>query len=79
MNSTTIVETNYGLVQGVITISLLNNVFHSYLGIPYAKPPIGDLRFKVGSLKNKSSCSYDTNFCEGSSVAGTMARDTECD
>ncbi|KAG4073461.1 hypothetical protein HA402_000685 [Bradysia odoriphaga] len=50
MNSSTIVETNYGVVQGVLTLSLLSNVFYSYLGIPYAKPPIGVLRFKDPQL-----------------------------
>lgn len=26
---------------------LLNNPYISFLGVPYAKPPIDDLRFKV--------------------------------
>lgn len=46
-NSNATVQTNYGLIKGVLTLSLLNNVFYSFNGVPYAKPPLGDLRFKV--------------------------------
>lgn len=41
-----------GTLKGKEQISEKGNVFHSYSGIPYAKPPIGDLRFKV--IGNKS-------------------------
>ncbi|XP_055308597.1 esterase B1-like [Sitodiplosis mosellana] len=43
-----IVETLDGKVRGIQKLTLLNNVtFHSFKGIPYAKQPIGDLRFKA--------------------------------
>lgn len=42
------VETLNGLVRGVQNKTLLKGVsFYAFKGIPYAKPPIGDLRFKV--------------------------------
>lgn len=61
MNSTTIVATNYGLVQGVATLSLLNDVFFKFMGIPYAKPPVDALRFKV-SVYNSFSFRTQTQF-----------------
>ncbi|XP_055310975.1 juvenile hormone esterase-like [Sitodiplosis mosellana] len=43
-----IVETLDGQVRGVQKLTLLKEIpFYSFKGIPYAKPPIGDLRFKV--------------------------------
>lgn len=43
-----IIETNNGLVRGRRNETLLNKVsYYSFKGIPYAKPPIGHLRFKV--------------------------------
>lgn len=42
-----IVETTYGPVFGSKRTSILGDDFYSFRGIPYAKPPLGDLRFKV--------------------------------
>lgn len=43
-----IVETNDGKIRGKQSNSLLKNIpFYAFKGIPYAKPPIGDLRFEV--------------------------------
>ncbi|XP_055883813.1 putative inactive carboxylesterase 4 isoform X1 [Biomphalaria glabrata] len=43
--STTIVETPLGPVQGLIEIAVNNQSYLSFRGIPYAKPPVGKLRF----------------------------------
>lgn len=43
-----IVETDSGPIRGVRNTTLLNGaIFYAFKGIPYAKAPIGDLRFKV--------------------------------
>lgn len=42
------VETKSGRVRGIRKESLLKKVgFYAFKSIPYAKPPIGELRFKV--------------------------------
>ncbi|XP_069678272.1 juvenile hormone esterase-like isoform X2 [Periplaneta americana] len=42
-----IVLTSHGPVRGTILISSRSNrPFFAFMGIPYAKPPVGDLRFK---------------------------------
>lgn len=42
-----IVLTSYGPVRGRKRTSVNQVDFYSFQGIPYAKPPIGELRFKV--------------------------------
>lgn len=43
-----VVETVNGHIRGTRNTTLLKNVaFYSFKGIPYAKPPVGELRFKV--------------------------------
>lgn len=46
-NQDLIVDTNYGQVLGTTDISRNGREFFSFLGIPYAKPPIGNLRYAV--------------------------------
>ena len=42
------VQTKYGLVRGKIATTIVENrEFYEFLGIPFAKPPNGNLRFKV--------------------------------
>ncbi|MFX1396377.1 MAG: carboxylesterase/lipase family protein [Promethearchaeota archaeon] len=42
-SSALVVQTNFGAVQG----TQLNSNTYAWLGIPYAKPPVGDLRWKA--------------------------------
>lgn len=50
-----IIETKSGKVRGMKRTTLFRKMdFYSYKGIPYAKPPTGDLRFKV----NNRQCSF---------------------
>lgn len=37
-----------GIIKGQILKSRDGRPYYSYTGVPYAKPPIGELRFKVG-------------------------------
>ena len=41
------IQTKFGLLQGKWMKSSKQGFIDAYLGIPYAKPPINDLRFKV--------------------------------
>lgn len=42
----TVIDTTYGPVQGVKRISPYGEQYHSFEGIPFAKPPKGRLRFR---------------------------------
>lgn len=44
----TVVETQYGKVRGVTKTSVYDTNYVAFHGIPYARPPVGELRFKVG-------------------------------
>jgi len=46
-----IVTTRSGSLQGVISRSRDGREFFKYLGIPYAQPPIGPLRFAVSQIE----------------------------
>lgn len=42
------VEIKNGAVRGIMNKTILNQKdFYSFRGIPFAKPPLGELRFKV--------------------------------
>jgi carboxylesterase type B len=42
-----IVSVEQGKLKGKISTNIRHGKFYSFQGIPYAKPPIGELRFKV--------------------------------
>lgn len=51
-----VVETNNGQVRGLRKTTLLKNItFYSFKGIPYAKPPVDELRFKVNICSSVNS------------------------
>jgi len=55
------VNTSSGLVQGN-TVTILNRTINQFLGIPFAEPPVGRLRFaKPLPLKNPSKVSILRN------------------
>ncbi|KAJ8717128.1 hypothetical protein PYW08_005527 [Mythimna loreyi] len=51
INADFIVETTLGKIAGVEVKSILKDEkYYSFMGIPYAKPPVGDLRFLAPQL-----------------------------
>lgn len=42
-----IIRIKQGEIQGIVEIDWKGGEFSSFLSIPYAKPPVGPLRFKV--------------------------------
>lgn len=46
-NESVIVETEYGKVRGLKRMSLYDVPYFSFEGIPYAQPPVGELRFRA--------------------------------
>lgn len=50
-----IINIDQGCLKGKTGQDYNGRRYHSFLGIPYAKPPIGELRFKVG---NFIKCQY---------------------
>ncbi|XP_053969299.1 esterase B1 [Anastrepha ludens] len=46
-DETSVVETEYGKVEGVKRLTLYDIPYYSFEGIPYAQPPVGELRFRA--------------------------------
>lgn len=50
------INTTYGRIRGQQNRTTLDNkAFYSFRGIPYAKPPVGNLRFKVINYSNSQN------------------------
>ncbi|XP_060530356.1 carboxylic ester hydrolase-like [Cylas formicarius] len=74
-----VVTTRQGDVRGVTnTTQLRNRTYHAFRGIPYAQPPIGDLRFRaprkarpwvkpLDAAEDKSECTQS----DGAAVVGS--------
>jgi carboxylesterase type B len=43
-----------GQVRGSKMVSVSGKMFYAFRGIPYAQPPVGDLRFRVRLKKTNS-------------------------
>lgn len=55
-----IVEVEQGKLKGKVCKTSNNSEFFAFKGVPYAKPPVGDLRFSVSTLTThiKVLCYY---------------------
>ena len=47
-----IVNTKYGPVEGISVPIHTGQFIDTFMAVPYARPPIGDLRFMVSILNN---------------------------
>ncbi|XP_054009206.1 acetylcholinesterase-like, partial [Hylaeus anthracinus] len=81
-NLTQVVHTDKGPVQGFVTTTAIYNVpYSAFLGIPYAKPPVGDLRFKdpveINPWTNVYNATDDLNSCP-QLLEGTYSGSEDC-
>lgn len=44
-------DTTQGRIRGTKQVSRIGKSFYQFRGIPYAEPPLGDLRFEVSKKK----------------------------
>lgn len=54
-----------GRVAGATETSTKGREFHAYYGVPFARPPLGELRLKVGKEGRSQRCldTEDGNVC----------------
>lgn len=75
------VKVNEGVLEGEIVEGSLGGTFYSFKGIPYAKPPVGNLRFKapqppvpwdgIRNAKEHGPVCYQFNLFTGAIVEGS--------
>ncbi|XP_060523457.1 juvenile hormone esterase-like [Cylas formicarius] len=69
MSAQILVDTENGKVRGKTLTSPSNKTFYAFQGIPYAVPPIGDLRFQATTASGKWDGIFDATK-EGKSCIG---------
>lgn len=73
----TVVRVKQGELRGIIEETDYGDQYLAFRGIPYAKPPIGPLRFKVNSFKNDNHDYHEWNlYCYIKSVNSIIIRET---
>lgn len=77
-----IVDIEQGSVDGTLWLSRHNRTFHAFLRIPFAEPPIGDLRFQEPQPPRPWSGIYDATYygpmCVQSTARLDIAADENC-
>lgn len=57
-----LVDTESGPILGAKKVSILGDDYYSFQRIPYAEPPVGELRFRVSDAQSCVACnSYPHN------------------
>lgn len=59
LSTSVTVFTTYGPVQGLLQNGDRNTIYYSFRGIPYAKPPLGTLRFKDPQYPDRWTAPFD--------------------
>jgi carboxylesterase type B len=54
-----VIDTEYGPVKGIKSLSVLNSEYFSFRGIPYMKSPLGKLRFREAQSPRSWSDVFD--------------------
>lgn len=67
-NKTLQVVTSKGTIQGKEDVTDAGVAYFSFSGIPFARPPLGNLRFRVSrkyvfKILNKNGLIHTVNFC----------------
>lgn len=66
------IKTKSGLIRGKLNRTLFDGkLYYSFRGIPFAKPPINELRFKVIFFFKKSQVNMISIKCRNYSLLGT--------
>jgi carboxylesterase type B len=80
--STPIIQTRSGAVQGVELRSGLFSRYYGFNGIPYAQPPVGDLRFRApvphGGWDGVRNAADHGSVCPSSSFLGEYSGNEDC-
>ncbi|XP_036329415.1 esterase B1-like [Rhagoletis pomonella] len=82
-SETALIETEYGKVEGVKRLTIYDVPYYSFEGIPYAQPPVGELRFRapqrptpwegVRDCKNTKEMAVQTH-----AITGTLEGSEDC-
>ncbi|ODN00458.1 Venom carboxylesterase-6 [Orchesella cincta] len=78
-----LVKTKLGYVQGIASLSRKGRLFYEFLGIPYAKPPVGDLRFEPPQPPEpwkgiRDGSVYGTKCVQVDLLLGLIGGDEDC-
>ncbi|KAK9885278.1 hypothetical protein WA026_010773 [Henosepilachna vigintioctopunctata] len=65
-----VVETAYGKVRGTTLKSYSDNDFYAFLGVPFAEPPVGELRFQPPQPPKPWEGILNTNYSNRKCIQG---------
>lgn len=57
-----LIKVKQGVVRGIEQKLPNNGIVYCFKGIPYAEPPIGNLRFEVNGFDSETPMKYDNTF-----------------
>ncbi|XP_069682965.1 juvenile hormone esterase-like isoform X2 [Periplaneta americana] len=82
-SSNLVVVTSKGKVRGTTMVSVRSNMtFYGFMGIPYAKPPLGDLRYKAplppDPWDGVKDCVTEGSVCPQETFNGSYFGDEDC-